>query len=284
MVRSSGFAAWFLSAACIATVAGGCQSASRNAVTSALPRNRPAAAEKQAPEPAEFMFGTELKDPVKVHLAYALWHEQEGKLDEARNSYDKVLKESPKNVDALLGLARLDIALGRMDDAGKRLEKAQKVAPKNSKVAVSFGQYYSARGDWPKALKHMQEARELAPYDAACAYHLGYVQAKTGDMTAALASFTEAVGAAEAQYNLAFILQEQGNLVAAEEHLQHAISLKPDLAQAQTLLIAVRQQRNGGLMNTAQASPAPSNKVQPAGYTEPAPQVRSAFDPVPGQR
>lgn len=234
------------------------------------------------PGTSDFSTSNKLQNPVKVHLAYALWHEQDGNLIEARNSYDRVLDQSPRNVEALLGLARLDLASGRLEDAETRLSKAQKLAPRNAQVAIALGQYHSTRGDWDRALESMKTARSLSKYDPACAYHLGYVQAKMGDTTSALANFTEAVGAAEAQYNLAFILHEQGDLVAAENHLQKAISLKPDLAQAQSLLLAVRQQRHGTRTPIQQAqTPASESGVQPASYV--APSSASQFDPAPAR-
>lgn len=291
MVRSSRFAAWLLSAASLTALASGCNLAQKNPAAAALQKTQaPPAASTASTGSPDFSSSNKLKDPVKVHLAYALWHEQDGDLVGARNSYDKVLAENSKNVEAMLGLSRLDIALGHMDDAEKRLTKAQKIAPKNPQVAISMGQYYSARNDWPKALEQMKLARTLSPYDPACAYHLGHVQAKCGDLSSALASFTEAVGAAEAEYNLAFMLHEQGDLVAAEEHLQRAISLKPELAQAQSLLVTVRQQRSGNKSQLAESglrrASNPSRAVQPASYTEPAPANRphvSSFDPAPAR-
>jgi tetratricopeptide (TPR) repeat protein len=240
------------------------------------------------PGSPDFSTSNKLKDPVKVHLAYALWHEQEGNLVEARNSYNKVLEKSSKNVDAMLGLARLDIAMNRMDDAEQRLQKAQKLAPKNPQVAVSLGQYYAARSDWPRALEQMKMARVLAPYDLGCAYHLGFVQAKSGDLVSALTNFTEAVGAAEAEYNVGYILYEQGNVVAAEEHLQKSIAMKPDLAKAQSLLLTTRQKRYG---NKNQMAQSPSSHgfgdhsfgIQPASYTEFAPPVQGTSAPTAGR-
>ncbi|MBS0201919.1 MAG: tetratricopeptide repeat protein [Planctomycetes bacterium] len=290
MVRSSYFATWLLIAASLTTLAAGCNSAPKNPAA-ALQKSQtaPAVSTAVAGSP-DFSSSNKLKDPVKVHLAYALWHEQEGNLVEARNSYDKVLSENSRNVEAMLGLSRLDIALGRFDDAEHRLTKARKIAPKNPQVAISMGQFYSARSDWPRALEQMQLARSLSPYDPACAYHLGHVQAKCGDLTSALASFTEAVGAAEAEYNLAFMLHEQGDLSAAEAHLQRSISLKPELAQAQSLLLTVQQQRGGNSSQLAESgsrrASLPSRVVQPASYSEPAPVSRphvSSFDPAPAR-
>lgn len=291
MIRSFRLRAWLFSSFGAAVLAMGCTTASKMPSLSDLKPAKMASPSPASANPgsAEFTVSNTLKDPVKVHLAYALWHEQEGDLVGARNSYEMVLRENPKNIDGLLGIARLDIALSRMEDAEKRLAKAQKLAPKNFQVAVALGQYYSARNEWPKALEQMQIARALAPNDPACAYHLGHVQAKTGDLTSALANFTEAVGAPSAHYNLAYMLHEQGDLAGAEEHLQRAISLKPDLAQAQSLLLAMRQERQSGKQlaqrpraTMAPSIPAPASSViQPASYTEPA--KPSTFAPAPAR-
>jgi Flp pilus assembly protein TadD len=296
VIHSSRLNAWLFSAVSLAALASGCNSTPKNPMTAAkqqipAPATTPAATN---PGSLDFSVSKTLKNPAKVHLAYALWEEQEGNLVGARNSYEKVLDESPKNVEAMIGLARLDIALGRMDDAEKRLFKAQKIAPKNSQVAVSLGQYYAAKNDLPRALEQMQLARTHSPYDPAFAYHLGHIQAKMGDVTSALANFTEAVGPAEAHYNLAYMLHERGDLAGAEEHLQRALSLKPELPQAQSLLLAVRQERQGGkqLAQRPRLTPAPTttpaapvqavpSAVQPASYTEPA--RTSSFDPAPAR-
>jgi tetratricopeptide (TPR) repeat protein len=234
------------------------------------------------PVSQEFSTSDKLSNPVKTNLAYALWHEQQGNHVEARNAYNKVLElktgtwwwqKNSKDIDAMLGLARLDMVSNRMDDAYQRLQKAQKVAPKNPQVAVGLGQYYMARRDLPRALEQMQAAHLLAPYDVACAYHLGLVQAKMGDLDAALSNFKEAVGAAEAEYNLGYVLYEQGNIAAAEERLQKALTLKPKLPQAQSLLISIRQQQPAnptqlaerfGSRNANETAP----KILQATYTE----------------
>jgi tetratricopeptide (TPR) repeat protein len=234
-------------------------------------------AEGKTPGSAEFSSGKTLKSPESTYLAHAVWHEQEGNLTEARNSYNMVLNKNPKNIEAMLGLARIEISLGRMTDAETRLTKAQKLAPKNPQVEVALGQYYSARNDWPHALEHMQAARGLAPDDPVFAYHLGNVQAKSGLKKEALANFAEAVGAPQAHYNLAVILNEQGEFAEAELHLQQALAKKPDLRQAQQLLTLVRQQRHGSETQFAKFTKpdrghgaSSSSDIQPASYTEPA--------------
>ena len=278
MLFHSRLGVWLVAAASLAALASGCSLAPKTDALSAVQ----AAAKPQpvtgsaTPGSAEFSSNKALRNPIKVHLAYALWHEQQGNQVEARNSYNKVLEKSSKNIDALLGLARLDMQLSRMSDAEARLQKAQKIVPKNPQVVAAVGQYHAVQKDWPRALEQMRTARMLSPYEPTYAFQLGVVQARSGDMVSALTSFTEAVGPAEAHYNLAVILQEQGQSAEAENHLQQALALKSDLPQAQKLLSAVRQQRQGDKPNLAQApaaneaTGANSSSVQPASYLQPA--------------
>ena len=265
-------------AAGLAATASGCSLIAKNDAMSAAKAaaTPPPVAGTATPGSAEFSSNKELKNPVKVHLAYALWHEQQGNQVEARNSYNAVLKKSPKNIDALLGLARLDMQVNRMSDAELRLQKAQKIAPKNPQVAAAFGQFHAVQRDWPRALEQMRAARTLSPYEPTYAFQLGVVQAQSGDAVAALTSFTEAVGAAEAHYNLAVLLQGQGQPAEAENHLQQALALKSDLPQAHKLLAAMRRQRQGDqakLPKSTAANEAASENssgVQPASFLQPA--------------
>lgn len=267
-----------LAAAGLAAMASGCSLTAKKDVMSAAKAaaTPPPVAGTVTPGSAEFSSNKELKNPVKVHLAYALWHEQQGNQVEARNSYNEVLKKSSKNIDAMLGLARLDMQVNRMSDAEVRLQKAQKIAPKNPQVAAAFGQFHAVQRDWPRALEQMRAARTLSPYEPTYAFQLGVVQAQSGDVVAALTSFTEAVGAAEAHYNLAVLLQGQGQSAEAENHLQQALALKSDLPQAHKLLAAMRLQRQGDkakLPKSTASNEAPSENssgVQPASFLQPA--------------
>lgn len=278
---------WMLTVLVMAAPGLGCSmmpkkqtASSEDAVKALVAQNKEGASAAQAaasatPGSPEFSSGDELKNPIKVHLAYALWNEQEGNKIEARKSYDSVLKKQPKNIEALLGLARLDINLNRMSDAEEKLHKAQKIAPKSPEVAAALSNFYSVQQDWPRALEHMQNARRLSPYDPAYAHQLAIIQAKSGDLTTALSNFTEAVGAAEAHYNLAVLLKERGDVAAAEQHLEKALSINAELPQARRLLSSIREKQNES-KNIA-SSPSSSHgtninrgSIEPAAYSQPA--------------
>ena len=190
----------------------------------------------------EFSSSNKLKDPVKMHLAYGGWHEQSGNYQEARKSYQKVLKKSPKDVEALLGMSRIDRAFDCQEEADRQLQKTYKLYPKDPRVLVAMGQVHASRQEWADALEKMQAAHKLDPYDNMCLYHLAVVEAQAGELDAAMDHFTRTVGAAEAHYNIGFILNEQGRTTEAEMHLTKALKLKPDLKQAETTLAALRTQ------------------------------------------
>ena len=267
---------WMLAAVCLTTLASGCSTAQKAGGLAGIPSHPKAIVGGSTPGSADFSSSDKLSNPVKMRLAYALWNEQDHNLLEARGAYDKVLELSPKNIDAMLGLARLDMQINRPADAEARLLKAQKLAPKNPQVAAALGEYHALRQDWPRAIEQMQAARTLSPYDPTFPFQLGVVQAKSGDATAALGSFTEAVGPAEAHFNLGVILNEQGKAADAEYHLQQALAKKPDLPQAQKLLASLRQTRTGlaAAPATSKAQQRQDNAVLPAGYLQPTVQQR----------
>lgn len=223
---------WYAAAGLTLAVAG-CTSTPKNPLTT---KSNPQPATTAVSGSGEFASNAGPKDPAKIHLAYGQWQEQMGQQAEARESYRKVLEDQPKNIDALLGMARVDQAGGLMDDAGERLKKAQKIAPKDARVHASFGNYYAAKKEWDKAVECQQAAVKAAPTDPRYQFLLGVALARSGDTDGAYPYFVRSLGDAEAHYNLGLILNEQNDRAGALEHIEQALALKPELQQAQAML------------------------------------------------
>ncbi len=200
---------------------------------------------------SDFSTSNTLSNPTKLHLAYAAWHEQSGDFHEARDSYMKVLEKNPKDIDAILGLARIDRAYGRNDEADLHLKKALKLHPKDPKVFVAIGQAHASKQEWDQAIEKIQVACKLAPYDTIYEYHLAVVEAGAGDVPHAMEHFKRSVGEAEAHFNIGFILNEQGHSSDAEAHLVQSLKLKPDLKQAQAALTAIRSGKEEEILPAA---------------------------------
>lgn len=201
------------------------------------------------------------KNPAKVRLAYGQWQEQMGQQAEARESYAKVLAEQPKNIEAMLGLARLDQASGLYSDAETRLKKATKLAPKDPRVLATYGNFYAAQGEWNKAIDKHQAAVKHAPDDPRYQFLLGVALARSGAVDEAYPHFIRSVGEAQAHYNIGYILYEAGDRPAAMDHFNKALELKPDLAIAQAM--ADRLQQGTDATVQAKGTEAADAKVTP---------------------
>ncbi len=216
-----------------------------------------------------------LKDPAKLDLAYAKLQEQFGNMTEARERYQRVLHDEPQSVDALLGLARLDQLAGRMQEAEQGFRKAQKIAPNDPNVMDAIGQFYVAQNKFPQAIDILKQALQTAPADETVRFHLAVAMAKSGDISGARPLFVNAVGEAEADYNIGVILHDQGKLEQAEPFFVQAIVKKPTLDQAQYWLNEIRvEKETKQLLAGTNGRPRPELQA-PAGASTKAPEVYS---------
>lgn len=206
--------------------------------TSKLPlaNKNPAPAATAVSGSGEFAPDSGAKHPEVVQLAYGQWQEQMGQQAEARDSYAKVLAKQPKNVEATLGMARLDLAAGLNADAEERLKKAMKLAPKDPRVLAAYGNFYAVQGQWAKAAEMQQAAVKLAPEDQRYQFLLGVALARSGQVDEAYRYFVRSVGDAQAHYNIGYILHEQGDRAGALQRMEQALALRPDLEPAQQMI------------------------------------------------
>ena len=103
----------------------------------------------------------------------------EGDTEKARAMYEKVVEENPEIAPAKNDLAFMLATRGEeLDRAQKLAEEAQRALPDNPSVADTVGYVYFRRGRYEAALQQLRYAVELAENDAhgatpAYHYHLG---------------------------------------------------------------------------------------------------------------
>ncbi|MCA9041654.1 MAG: tetratricopeptide repeat protein [Planctomycetaceae bacterium] len=205
---------------------------------------------------------TGLEEPAEVHQSYAQWQEQQGNLTEARQSYEFVLKQNPKSVDAMLGLARLDQLAGQTNRAETMIRDAQAQSPNDPAVLSSLGQFYISQGRYSEATDVLKQAAYISSNDTTIQYHLGVALARSGDLDSARPYFVRTVGEAEAHYNIAYILNEMGRSVAAEQELMASLQKKPSLQSSQQLLTEIRSQHAATMVAQGQMAPQPQMQQQ----------------------
>src|SRR3989442_11287627 len=141
-------------------------------------------------------------DPVALARLGAI-HERDGAFEKARDLYERALKQDPKNVSAMLKLARL--YADRFNNAKRALELAKK-------------------------------ARELAPADGAVAHMLGRMAYEAGDFKWSVSLLQEGARALgknpEALYDLAWAQYSLGNIADAEATMQNALQTGATFARS----------------------------------------------------
>lgn len=168
------------------------------------------------------------KDPERTLLAWARWQEDVGEYGEARQKYRELLIAYPDNIDAQLGLARIELACGRIQQSEDILLEVAQKHPKNPQVRLELGRLYTQQEEWPKAIASFEDASAIDPENQVCRYELGVVFARVHRYDQALSHLTYAVGESAANYNIGYVLHEQGNDTDAAEWFQNALQAHPD--------------------------------------------------------
>lgn len=222
----------------------------------------------------------DLKDPERLHLAYAKLSEQTGDYATARQSYETALRQNQQTEEAILGLARLDLLAGRHAEAERRFKNAVEVAPASPLTNEALGQFYLTQNRYAEAAAQLQRGLSVAPENKRLRHKLGIALARGGNIVAAEPQFVQAVGDAEADYNIGLILYEQGHTAEAEQRFLQAVLKKPTLAPAQHWLDTIRQEHDAkGLLA---AAPARQGSAPVAAGRPQAP-TPSAAGPADGQ-
>lgn len=128
-------------------------------------------------------------NPERKKLALAAEHHRNGQLEEAAKLYRDVLRENPKNVDALRLLGAIAASQQRFDEAERRFRRAIVLAPDFVRAIIDLGRLLKEQSRYQEAIEcfkkvntlepdnvqsHFQLASTLAPaaltYDAVAAY------------------------------------------------------------------------------------------------------------------
>ena len=142
-----------------------------------------------------------------------------------------------------LELARLDQLASRPADAELHLNKAQQLQPHTALVNAAWGEYFAAQQSWPRAIERYRQAIKLAPDEPLYKHQLAVALVKSGAVNEGFSEFVSVVGQPEAYYNVGVLLYQQGRLVEAEQHIQRAVLLKPDLTPASKMVARIQRER-----------------------------------------
>ena len=207
---------------------------------------------------------SKIADPQLLKLRYAMWMEETQNLPEAHKHYSEVLVARPQELEAVLGLARIDLATGKNDAAERGFRRALTLDPHSAIAHSGLGQCRAADSDWAAAVAELTAASQGLPEDKTIRYHLAVALVHTHDLTTAQVQFSHCVGEAAGYYNTALILKDEGQMAEAQAHLELALNKDPNLKDARRWLVELRQVRT---------SPEPASLHGPAEIQPPVKQV-----------
>jgi putative PEP-CTERM system TPR-repeat lipoprotein len=174
-------------------------------------------------------------------------------LDVAAERYKRVLSQTPKHLDAMLGLAALAERRGDKDELVRWLEAAQDANPTATQPGLLLSRFYMTRGDYFKALTIAGDLASRLPGNASAQQMLARAQTLAGQVPNAIRTLDQLAAANPKDPQLPYLAGgahwKGGNHQAAAESFRKAIALKPDFVDAQVALASV-------LLDASQYEPA----------------------------
>lgn len=189
------------------------------------------------------------KEPEHVdadfYLALARHQERAGQHEGAEKQYRKALKLEPYNLSALIGYAHLLDRQNRLDEAIGLYRTACEKHPSEAAVFNDLGLCYARQSKLAESLQALEKAVALQPERKLYRNNIATVLVEFGRLDAALSHLQSVHGPAIAQYNLAFLLHEKGDISAAADHFTSALAADPSLSEARDWLARIEREHPG---------------------------------------
>jgi tetratricopeptide (TPR) repeat protein len=186
----------------------------------------------------------------EVYVMTGQLHESKGDYAKALDSYSKALESEPKNISALLSMARLYDRQNEKEKSISFFNKAIEVAPNNAASYSELGAVYVKSGNLNAAKEQFQKAVNLDPKNANHRSSLAGVLLDMGNADGAMAELAQVHQPAMANYQMAYLHFTRKNVPATQQYLSAALQIDPNLKPARDLLASM----GGGqsLQNLAQ--------------------------------
>ncbi len=169
-----------------------------------------------------------------------------GRLEDARKTFNSVIKTYPNDIESRFGLAELDVFNGSLNGAQKLYLEALKRQTNNRKALLSLALLSDELGNDSATRNYVDQALK---------YH-------SGD--------------AEVHYLAAYLEKKQGNLSEAERRARSAIQIKKDYRNAYVLLASVlyEQKRYADVIDICDYLVSKNRKTTEAWYLKGLSQLR----------
>ena len=122
-----------------------------------------------------------------------LLYEQEGKLDQAREAYERALGLNPDYADSHNNLGAMHLKAGEIEKAVRAFRKAHEIDVQAPQPLVNLGNAYLQVERFQDAASAFGKALQMGPDSAEVHHNLGYAFLESGRLDDALASVRQCV-------------------------------------------------------------------------------------------
>ncbi len=172
----------------------------------------------------------------EVWVANGQLNETKGDYTKALDNYTKALEIEPTNLSALLSTARLYDRQGQAPQAAEFFQKAIKIKPDDAALYNELGLVKAKTGSGSEAESNIQIAIALDPSNSRYRNNLAGILVDSGRSDEAVKQLEQVFAPAVANYNVAYLHASKQNLAAAQQHLQLALQIDPNLKEARELM------------------------------------------------
>ena len=172
-----------------------------------------------------------------VEEAWALL--AKGQRQQAIALLHRIIQNNPHDADARLLLGSVLQEEGDRAESIAQLTEAVRLRPRSAEAQNALGEAFNAFGDAKSARAPFEKAVSLDPKFAQARVNLGLILLQGGEKEAAgvqldraIELFGHTADAAYAHYLRAKICSDKSEVDKAAAHLQEAVSLRPDFAEA----------------------------------------------------
>lgn len=214
----------------------GCRSNKKDDVSY---RTAPGQGAAGLPEDAKF---EQAKDPTitaDTQFAAGQLAESQGDFNTALLRYDQALKEDPKHLSALYRSAAVYTTLKQYPAAIGRWYRYVEASDGSATSYNNLALTYELAGKAKEAEVNFKRGIEKYPQDEVLRVNFGLMLARLGRVDDAQAELKHVLDPAKVAYNLAAVYEEMGNMSEARKHYREALSINPQLIDAQSRLAAL---------------------------------------------
>lgn len=166
----------------------------------------------------------------------ALQAERQGQLEQARDLYAALQRQSPRTPVYAQRMAVVSTQVGDHATAKKYFDHARRLDPNNAAVLTDMGYSAILQKDYPQAESLLREAVRLKPDDPRAVNNLGVALAHQGRDAESLALFRRVNSESQSLANLAYVHAQRGDHDKAVEGYRRAVDLDPTNKSAATAL------------------------------------------------